>query len=178
MTQPVEQVPLPPRVRAFTTLPRLDYTDCFVARTDGAHERTAEEWARKILEGAPLSFRAAAPGTWFLLGLKHGAPWSRDHVLGWPVRRCELECVLLGADPRTGFTAELLLKRETDSLLFATLIQLDNSPMRRVWSAMEGPHRRIVARLLRRAVRPEEVGDPGFEPGTSSLSETRSNRLS
>jgi len=27
-------------------------------------------------------------------------------------------------------------------------------------------------------VRPEEVGDPGFEPGTSSLSETRSNRLS
>ena len=34
------------------------------------------------------------------------------------------------------------------------------------------------AALEKAACKPREVGDPGFEPGTSSLSEMRSNRLS
>ena len=178
MTQLVTQVPLPPEVRALSTLPRLDYTDSFVAGTSRAQELTAEEWARRMLENAPVPFLLAAPVTWFSLGLKHGPPWSRENVLGWPVRRREPDLLLLGADGRLGASAELLLQRRADSIFFATLLRIDSPAMKRVWSAMEGPHRRIVAKLLRRGVGGAEVGDPGFEPGTSSLSETRSNRLS
>ena len=178
MAQLVNQVPIPPEAKALSTLPRIDYTDSFVAETSEARDLTAEEWARRILEGAPVWFLTAAPATWLFLGLKHGLPWSRENVLGWPVRRNEPDFVLLGADSRTGITAELLLKRDTGSIFFATLLQLEGPVMKRVWSAMEARHRRIVAQLLRRGVRPERVGDPGFEPGTSSLSETRSNRLS
>ncbi len=178
MTQLVTEVPLPPEVPRLSTLPRLDYTDSFEAKTSEAGRRTAEEWARRMLEHAPVSFRVGAPPTWFALGLKQGPPWSSDHVLGWPVRHNEPDLLLLGADGRMGASAELLLRRESDSIFFATLLQIDSPVMKRVWSAIEGPHRRIVAKLLHRGVRPEGVGDPGFEPGTSSLSETRSNRLS
>ena len=178
MRTPVKEVPMPPEARALSTLPRIDYTDSFVAETAEAQNRTAEEWARRMLEQAPMSFRVGAPATWFSLGLKHGAPWSGDHVLGWPVRHREPDYLLLGADGRLGASAELLLKRGTNSIFFATLLQIDSLVMKRIWSAMEAPHRRVVASLLGRGVRAEEVGDPGFEPGTSSLSETRSNRLS
>ncbi len=174
----VREVAMPPDARALSTLPRIDYTDSFVAETDRARDLTAEQWARRILESAPVWFLAMAPATWLSLGLKHGLPWSREHVLGWPVRHREPDYLLLGADARTGAEAELLLRRKGDSIFFATLLQLDSPVMKRIWAAMEAPHRRVVASLLRRGVRSEEVGDPGFEPGTSSLSETRSNRLS
>ena len=155
MNQIVEEIPLPPEARSVSTLSRLDYTDSFEAKTSTAQELTAEEWARRVLEGAPPWFRIGAPGTWFALGLKHGLPWSRGNVLGWPVRRNEPDLILLGADSRTGAAAELFLKRGPDSLFFATLLQLDNPVMARVWSAMEAYHRGVVAKLLRRGVSSE-----------------------
>jgi hypothetical protein len=114
---------------------------------------SAEEWARRILEGAPASFKVSAPATWFALGLKHGLPWSGDNFLGWPVRRSEPGFVLLGAQSRTGMPAELLIKREKNSVLIATLIQHRGPVMKRVWSFVEGPHQRIVPALLARGVR-------------------------
>jgi hypothetical protein len=170
----VSQIALPPSARALCSLPRIDYSDAFRAETTRAQELTAEEWMRRILRGAPNRFRLTAPIGWFALGLRHGLPWSDKNLLGWPLRRSEPDVVLVGAESRTGMPAELLLKREQGSILFSTLIQLQNPMMERVWRAIEEPHRRIVANLVRRSV----MGDPGFEPGTSSLSETRSNRLS
>lgn len=149
----VRQVALPPAARALCSLPRIDYSDCFVAQTDRAMDLSAEEWARRILEGAPASFKVSAPATWFALGLKHGLPWSGDNFLGWPVRRSEPGFVLLGAQSRTGMPAELLIKREKNSVLIATLIQHRGPVMKRVWSFVEGPHQRIVPALLARGVR-------------------------
>ena len=153
MAGEVRQVPLTPAARALCSLPRIDYADAFVAGTEDAQALTAEEWARRILGDSPVGFRVAAPATWFALGLKHGLPWSDDNVLGWPVRRSEPDFILLGAQSRTGMPAELLLKRETDSLLFATFLQLRGPVMKRVWSLVGPPHRRIVPRLIRRGVR-------------------------
>ena len=70
----------------------------------------------------------------------------QDNILGWPVRRAEPDFVLLGAQSRTGMPAELLIKREKDSVLLATLIQQKGPVMKRVWSLVEGPHQRIVPR--------------------------------
>jgi hypothetical protein len=149
----VQQVELPPAARALCSLPRIDYSDCFVAETDHAMELSAEEWARRILEGAPTSFKISAPATWFALGLKHGLPWSGNNMLGWPVRRSEPGFVLLGAQSRTGMPAELLIKRQQGSILFATFIQHRSRVMKRIWSFMEGPHQEIVPRLVARGVR-------------------------
>ncbi len=153
MTDHAKQVPLPPAARALCSLPRIDYEDCFVVQTDHAMELSAEDWARRILEGAPARFKVAAPATWFALGLKHGFPWSGNNILGWPVRRAEPGFVLLGARSRTGMPAELLIKREKDSVLLATLIQQKGPVMKRVWSLVEGPHQRVVPALLSRGVR-------------------------
>ncbi|MDT5233193.1 MAG: hypothetical protein QOI39_3693, partial [Mycobacterium sp.] len=48
----VRQVAVPPAARALSTLARIDYADTFVLDT-GPDDRTPEEWARAILEGAP-----------------------------------------------------------------------------------------------------------------------------
>ena len=157
MTHEARQVPLPPNARALCSLPRIDYEDCFVVETDDAMELSAEEWARRILEGAPTRFKVSAPATWLALGLKHGLPWSDDNILGWPIRRSEPDFVVLGAQSRTGMPAELLVKRDKSSVLIATLIQHRGPVMKRVWSFVEGPHQRIVPALLARGVRAQRL---------------------
>ena len=157
MPHQARKVPTPPAARALCSLPRIDYEDTFVAETGHAQELTAEEWARRIIQESPARFRVTAPATWFALGLKHGLPWSSETVLGWPVRRSEPDFVLLGARSRTGMPAELLIKREADSILFATFIQHGSPVMRRVWSLVERPHQEIVPRLLGSGVRAEDL---------------------
>jgi len=153
MAQHVRQVPLPPEMRALSTLPQIDYSDVFLAETDRAQDFTAEEWLRKILESAPAKFKVAAPTTWFSLGLKHGLPWSDRTILGWPVRQRDPNFIRVGAESRTGMPAELLLKRNADSIILATLIQHRSPVMKRVWSAVAPHHRRVVPQLLWRGVR-------------------------
>ena len=157
MTHPVRQVPLPPAARALCSLPRIDYSDAFLVEVEHAQKLTAEEWARRIIENGPTRFRVSAPAAWFALGLKHGLPWSKENILGWPVRRSEPDFVLLGARSRTGMPAELLLKREANSVLLATFIEHRSPVMKRVWGLVGPPHRRIVPQLLGRGVRvPQE----------------------
>ena len=149
----VEQIELPAAARRLGTLPRVDYADAFLVRTEAGRDRTAEQWARVVLEGAPASFRVAAPGAWFALGLKHGSPRSGAHVLGWPIRDRGPAHVLLGAESRLGMPAELLVKLERGGVLFSTMIEQRNAIMRAVWAPIAGPHQRVVRRLLERAGR-------------------------
>ena len=69
----VRQVPLPPAARALSTLPRVDYEDAFLVETGPAQDRTAEQWARAILEDAPASTRNALSRGWSRLGLRLGS---------------------------------------------------------------------------------------------------------
>ena len=153
MSPTVRQIPTPPEARALSSLASVDYSDAFIAMTDRAPELTAEEWMRRMLERAPNRFRLFAPAAWFSLGLKHGLPWSDETLLGWRVRRKEDDLILVGAESRVGSPAELLLRREADSIHFSTLAQIGNPVMKGVWAAIEKPHQRIVAQLLGRSVR-------------------------
>jgi hypothetical protein len=151
----VEKIHTPPDARALCSLSRIDYEDAFRARTNHARELSAEEWARRFLERAPVPFRLGAPFAWFGLGLRHRRPWDEAGVLGWPVLRNKPDLILLGAESRTGMPAQLLLRREVRSILFATFIQHRNGVMRGVWRPIAAPHQRVVARLLARAVSEE-----------------------
>jgi hypothetical protein len=149
----VRQVPVPPAARALSTLHRVDYEDAFRVDAGTAGGRTAEQWARAVLEEAPLSVRSTLLSGWSAIGLKLRCGRSHRSVLGWEVRRRTDDVVLLGADSRIGMPGELLVKRESHELLFATFVQQDNHVARAVWTAIEPVHVPIVRSVLEQATR-------------------------
>jgi hypothetical protein len=132
-------------------LARVDYEDAFAVGLGSAHVRTAEQWARAILEDAPPPMRDGLRRGWLTLGLKLDAVPPERSVLGWEVRRSTPESVLLGADSRIGMPAELLVTRQKRAVRIATFLEHRNPAARALWATVEPAHRRIVPRLLVRA---------------------------
>jgi hypothetical protein len=151
----VRQVAVPPPARALSTLSDLDYEDAFLVEIEPSEGRTGEDWARATLEEAPRIMRRRLRCAWFMLGLKLGSTRSDQLVLGWEVRRSSPDFVLLAAASRVGLPAELLFKRQEDSLLVATFVQQKNPIARAMWARVEPGHRRIVPHLLAQAARSE-----------------------
>jgi hypothetical protein len=147
----VRQVEVPPAAQALCTLARVDYKDAFLVEVGPVQERTGEQWARAILEDAPIIVRSALLWGWSALGLQLGSTRSDRFVLGWEVRRSTPDFALLGAGSRLGLPAELLVKREQQRLLFDTFIQQENHIARAVWVAAEPVHRPIVRYVLEQA---------------------------
>jgi hypothetical protein len=147
-------VTLPPEAWALTSLRDATYHDAFRVAVDDPRAKTAEEWVRLMIGGAPLKSRSQLVPGWTLLGLRLGSPFSQSRVLGWEVRRSTPDAVVLGARSRVGMPAELLLVRERESLLFATVVQHRNAVVRALWKAVVPVHVEIVPRLLTRAGRP------------------------
>jgi hypothetical protein len=144
----VRQVTLPPAAGALSTLARVDYADAFLVETGPAHDRTGEQWARAILEGAPASTRNALSRGWAALGLRLGSTESDRLVLGWEVRRSTPDFALLGASGRLGLSGELLFGRQQHTLLFATFVHLENRIARGLWARIAPRHRQVVRGLL------------------------------
>jgi len=156
--QTVTQISLPTDARALSTLSRIDYSDAFIVDADV--DRTPEQWARSVVEGAPLVVRTQLLAGWTALGLRLGPPWSAKRVLGWKIERSGPEFVLLGARSWLGLRGELLFRSERHGLLFATLIQQRNPAARVVWAAITQRHQHVVASLLTHAARRERNRTP------------------
>lgn len=150
----VRQVELPAEARALSTLPRIDYYDVFLVEAGRGQGRTAEQWARAVLEGADPATRKGLSRGWFALGLRLGPVQSGERVLGWEIRRNTPDAALLGADGRLGLAGELLFLRQQETLLYATFVQLDNPAARAVWAGTSARHRQIVSGLLEQAIPP------------------------
>jgi hypothetical protein len=58
----VHQVAVPPAARALTTLSHVDYEDAFLVEAGPTHGRTGEQWARAMLEDAPIMTRRKLGG--------------------------------------------------------------------------------------------------------------------
>jgi hypothetical protein len=155
----VRQVDVPPSVRALSTLTRIDYADTFLVDVGPMGDRTAEQLAREVLEGAPLTVRTQLLSGWSSIGLKIGKGPSKPSVLGWPLRQSAPDYALLGADSRIGMPGELLFKKDGDTLLFATFVQHGNLIARGVWAMVEPAHVRIVRNILDQASRRFRVAD-------------------
>ena len=163
----VRKVATPPEVRARSTLSRVDYEDTFLVRIEPPSDRTAEQWARTMLEGAPKTTRHMLTAGWTALGLRLASTRSTASVLGWTVRQRRPDVLLLGADGRLGLSGELLFERVGDDLLrFATFVRLDNTVARHTWAAITPRHVETVQDLLVRIARSdrrplEQTGRPG-----------------
>ena len=150
MPSRVRQVAVPPTARALSTLSQIDYADAFLVEIGSAEDRTAQQWARAILEDAPIITRSALRWVWFTLGLQLGSTLPDRSVLGWRVRRSTPDFVLLAARSPVGLSAEVLLERQQQTLLFATFVQHENPIARAVWAGIEPVHRPAVRYLLER----------------------------
>jgi hypothetical protein len=145
----VRRVAPPRAARALSTLPRVHYEDAFLLETGPTRDRTAEQWARELLEGAPATTRRALASGWFALGLRLGPSRSERHVLGWQIRRNARDYVILAARSRLGFSAELLFQRRRQAVLYATFLQLRNPLARAVWAGFAPlVHRPVVRYVL------------------------------
>jgi hypothetical protein len=136
---------------ALSTLAHVDYADAFLLETGGGDDRTGEQWARAILEDAPVGVRRSLSQGWFALGLKLGSTHSDRFVLGWEVRHSSADYALLGADSRLGMPAELLFEPQGHALLFATFVQHGNPFVRAVWAGTKPVHQQVVRQVLERA---------------------------
>jgi hypothetical protein len=144
----IRQVAVPVAARALCTLTRIDYEDAFLVENVAAEVRTAEQWARAILEDAPPPVKGKVLLGWLAIGLRPTVSASRRSVLGWEIRASTPDFVLLGRASLIGMPGQLLFKRERDALLFATFVQHHNPIARAVWAATEPRHVPIVRDLL------------------------------
>jgi hypothetical protein len=157
----VSQIAAPPEILALSTLDHVDYADAFLVQVGSEPERTAEQWARTVLDGTPASLKRALQSGWSAIGLKLYGSSSDRSLLGWEIRRRTPEFVLLGADSRIGMPGELLFKRQQDMLLCATFVQHDNDAARQLWARVEPAHESLVRRVLKGALR---RGSPSTGP--------------
>jgi hypothetical protein len=145
----VRRVAVSPAARAHGTLSHVDYADAFLVEVNSPDGRTAEEWARAILEGAPSPMERVVLGLLSIIGLQLGPTPADGFVAGWEVRRSTPELALLGAiAPRIGLSAELLFERQQHALLWTTFVQLQKPIGRAVWAGLAPVHRQVVRYLL------------------------------
>jgi hypothetical protein len=154
----VRQVALPSAARALSSLGRVDYVDAFLVETGQDRDRTSEQWARAILQDAPVSTRNSLLRGWSALGLRLDSAQSDRTVLGWEVRQSTPDVALLGASGRFGLSGELLFERHQRTLLFATFVQLQNPLARTVWARIAPRHRQVVQDLLEQASKRRATG--------------------
>jgi hypothetical protein len=147
----VRQVSVPSSARALSTLSHICYADAFLLDTGPTHDRTGEQWARAILEGAPAPTRAAAISAWSALGLRLGSTRSDQLVLGWELRRSAADFALVAASSPVGLLAEVLFKRRRETLLFATFVESTNPGARALWAGVAPAHRQGARYLLAQA---------------------------
>ncbi len=148
----VRHVPVPPSAHALSTLARIDYENAVLAAVGPAHDRTAEQWARAVLEDAPADTRQALTQGWTSLGLHLGPAQSDGYVFGWPVRHSTPDNALLAPDPTVGLHGQLLFQRRQHTLLLACFIQLDDDTARALWAPVESRHPEVMYQLLEQAV--------------------------
>ncbi len=144
----VDQVP--PAILALTTFVAPDYADFFSMDTPRARRFTAEQWARAVLERAPLSRRGART-LWRTMGLRLGPADDAGYVQGWRI------AVRDGSHIRLETSAWYLCANavcvvEGDTVGLSLSLQFVCRPVASlVWTPIEGPHQRAVPVMLSQA---------------------------
>ena len=135
---------------------RPDYADAFEILVPEPDGRTAEQWVRTGLEGAPPAMRTLIRVVHrVVLGFRLGPHPSPDHVLGWRIAASEPDVVRLEASSWllraviVGRRVGLHTTRLTTFLFYERPL-----PARVVWTIVGPVHRRVAPYLLARAAEP------------------------
>jgi hypothetical protein len=142
---------VPERVRSLCTFDAPDYIDSFTLHTLAARERSAEGWARAVLEEAALSRRSARQ-LWLAIGLRLGPrPYSADHVQGWAIAGTGADWLRLETQSWY-LSAQAVCLVDDAEVSLSVSLRYDNGPVGKLmWTLVEGPHRGAVPIMLRQA---------------------------
>jgi hypothetical protein len=152
----VEQGHVPEAVRSLSTFAHPDYVDLFTITTPIATDFSAEQWARAVLEQAPLS-RDNARRLWRLMGLRLGPEHSPQHVQGWKIA-ARGDNWLRAATASWYMAAEAVCLVEKRQVALSLSLRYDRPVAPVVWALVSGPHQRGVPVMLRQAVRLQASG--------------------
>jgi hypothetical protein len=154
----VRKVAMPSAARAISTLSHVDYEDAFVIELGRVQDRTAEQWARAVLEDTSTAMRRLLASAWFALRLDLGPTPSDHFVLGLEIQSRTPDCVLLAVSSRFRMRGELLFERQPQTLFYATFVQQDDRVARAVWAAGAPVHRWAVRYLMEQVSRRTDAG--------------------
>jgi Protein of unknown function (DUF2867) len=113
--------------------------------------RTSEQWARAIWEGAPAPLRWLMIAGWrFVLRLRLGPLDSPDHILGWRIvdRSADETVCKLGS----GFLEACnVFQRVDGTFVWSTFVSYERRRARVIWPPVSLIHRLLARIALRRA---------------------------
>jgi hypothetical protein len=156
----VGQDQIPDRILSLLTLADLDYVDLFTVATPNAMANSAEEWARAVLERAPVARRNARM-FWRLIGLRLGPPHATDHVQGWEIAARGDNWIRLQT-ASWYMAAQAICLVEEGRVSVSLSLHYSSIFAKLVWAIIENQHQRGLCVMLRQAVRvmsPSRGGD-------------------
>ena len=141
---------VPERIRALSTLDRLDYIDVVIADASDARVDSPEEWARATMEGASYPGRYVV---WRLvLRLNLALEPSSAQIAGW--RIVDRGPTWIRTETRSWFmTAQIIFGTADDQVSFATCIRYDHAFGARLWPVVSITHRAIAPGFLESGMR-------------------------
>jgi hypothetical protein len=142
-------------MRASSTLARRDYEASWEVTTANLPHRSAEQWVRAMLEGAPRLLRTFVVWGWVAgLGFRLGPRPSPNHVLGWTIVNSSPDVIVLSVQSLVVGTSQFVLRVEGTRVVLANFVQYERRGARAVWSIVQPLHHRVVPFLLGHAARP------------------------
>ena len=138
---------VPEAVRSLITLTDPDYTDLFTITTPAAADRSAEEWARAVLEHAG---GRPARVLWRLMGLRLGPRHSPGHVEGWKIA-ARGDNWLRVETASWYLTAQAICLVEEGQVSISLSLRYDRPIAALAWAVVSGLHQRAIPDMLRQA---------------------------
>jgi hypothetical protein len=140
---------VPDAIVGLSTLDRVDYVDACTASAAHAAERSAEEWARIVLEQTALGRRA--PLLWTVLGLRLGPRPSPDHIQGWRITGQGDNWVR--AESGSWYaSAQAVCRVDGAHVSVALFLRYDRPVAAAIWRVVGPLHRRGLPAMLRQAM--------------------------
>ena len=144
---------VPARTQQIARTALVDTACAFNVPRPAADARTAEQWARSVFEGAPVSMRGFLLFGWrVVLGLPSRPRSDDSHVLGWQIDSRNDDLVVLKQHSR--LIAALNIVQVDESRVSWTTTVCYRTPFARmVWAMVLPFHTATIPRLLTRAAR-------------------------
>jgi Protein of unknown function (DUF2867) len=128
-----------------------DFACAYEVTIAAGDQRSPEQWARHIWEGAPAPLRWFMVAGWrFVLGLRLGPMRSADHVLGWRIVKRGPD-VIVCALPSRLLNAHNVFRRADGTLIWSTFVSYEHWMGEVIWIPVSVLHRLLVRIALRRA---------------------------
>lgn len=129
-----------------------DYATSFAADLAEADGRSAEQWARSTLEGAPRVLSWFVVLGWKLvLRLRLAPPRVAGAVAGWTILTSSPGSITLEVSSSL-VVARKVLTVDANRLTLSTYVWFEGTPGRVVWTALAPVHHRVEPLLITLAV--------------------------